>query len=155
MHPFPVLYSLLWLPSWSATLQEAKGHFRQGSRDQKPMEQFEAYWTLNWTLLHIKNPVFPKVQWVCLEASGSIQRSNIKNVWLTCERIRLTFGLFSLLLHGFKKFLFHFHFVHLERIGTTLSNNHLVRINKIDHVNSRIDKKKGESWCVLNNVLNS
>ncbi len=61
---------------------------------------------------------------------------------LTCERIRLTFGLFSLLLHGFKKFLFHFHFVHLERIGTTLSNNHLVRINKIDHVNSRIDKKK-------------
>jgi hypothetical protein len=39
---------------------------------------------------------------------------------LTCERIRLTFGLFSLLLHGFKNFLFHFHFMHLGRAETSL-----------------------------------
>ncbi len=44
---------------------------------------------------------------MCLKVWSSIQRSNIKNVWLTCERIRLTFGLFSLLpfFHGLFYFL--------------------------------------------------
>jgi len=35
--------------------RSTKGHFKQGSRDQKPRDQFEANWTLNWTLLHIRN----------------------------------------------------------------------------------------------------
>ncbi len=38
--------------------------------------------------------LFPEVQWVCLKAWGSIWGFNIKNVWLTCERIRLTFVFF-------------------------------------------------------------
>jgi hypothetical protein len=38
----------------------------------------------------------------CVERLGvQFKGSNIKNVCLTCGRIRLTFGVFSLLLHGF------------------------------------------------------
>jgi hypothetical protein len=56
----------------------------------------------------------------CVERQGvQFKGSNIKNVCLTCERIRLTFGLFSLLLHGFQNFLFHFHFMHLGRVETS------------------------------------
>jgi hypothetical protein len=35
--------------------RSTKGHFTQGSRNQKPRDQFEANSTLNWTLLHIRN----------------------------------------------------------------------------------------------------
>jgi hypothetical protein len=62
-----------------------ESHFRQRSSDQ-----FEANWTLNCTLLNIKKTFLKKVQWVSLKAWGPIS----KIVWLTCERIKLTFGLF-------------------------------------------------------------
>jgi hypothetical protein len=49
-----------------------------------------------------------KVWWVCSKPCGPIQRSSIENVWLTCERIGLTFDFFFLLLlfHGFFIFCF-------------------------------------------------
>ncbi len=50
------------------------------------------------------------VQWVCLKAWGPIQRSNIKNVWLTCERISKAFGFFYLFPYFFQVFFFIFFF---------------------------------------------
>ncbi len=92
-----------------------------------------------------KRIFFLKVQWVCLKAWGLIWGCNIKFVWLTYERIRLTFGFFSLLifLMVFLIFCFHFHFVHLEGLKCSLSSMHLARIYKTNHVNSRIDQKNG------------
>jgi hypothetical protein len=42
----------------SETMIYSKDHFRQGSRDQKPRDQFETNWTLNWTFLQIKQNHF-------------------------------------------------------------------------------------------------
>ncbi len=42
----------------------------------------------------LKKHFFAMIQWVCLRTLGPIQGSNIENVWLTCERIVLTVGLF-------------------------------------------------------------
>ncbi len=68
---------------------------------------------MNWTLLDIKKTFFSKVQWLCLRAWGPIQGSNIKNVWLACEKIMLTFGKkkFFLIFHGFKKISSYFLFL--------------------------------------------
>jgi hypothetical protein len=46
-------------------------------------------------------------------------------------------------------YCFHFHFVHLDWKGwkCTLSSNHLARIHKTNHVNSKIDQKMGELLC--------
>jgi len=85
-----------------------KGQFRQGSKDQKPRDQFEVSWTLNWTLLHIFT-LFLMVQWVCPKAWGPIWGSNIPNVWLACERIRLTFGILFFFFFSFI-FIFIFYF---------------------------------------------
>jgi len=49
----------------------------------------------------LKETFFSKVQWVCLKSWGSIQLSNIKNVCLTYERIKLIFSLFSFSLFFF------------------------------------------------------
>jgi hypothetical protein len=68
----------------------------------------------------LKKTFFPKVQWVCWKAWGPIQGVQYQTMCLTCGRIRLTFGLFSLLHHGFKIYIFHFHFVHLGRAETAL-----------------------------------
>ncbi len=43
----------------------------------------------------LRKTFFPKLQWVCLKAWVQFEGSNIENVWLTCERIKLIFGLFS------------------------------------------------------------
>ncbi len=48
-------------------------------------------------LFPLKKVFFLKLQWVCLKAWGPIWGFNIKNVWLTCERIGFIFGLFSFL----------------------------------------------------------
>jgi len=77
-------------------------HLRQGSKYEKPKDQFEANWTLNWSLFHIKKTFFHilKVQYSVSKGLGS----NTKNVRVTCERIRLTFSLFFFL--WFLNFLF-------------------------------------------------
>jgi len=61
----------------------------------------------------LKNTFKKKVQWLCLKAWGPIWGSNIKNVWLIRERIRLILVFFFMV---FFSFYFHFHFVHLERL---------------------------------------
>ncbi len=44
---------------------------------------------------------FSMVPWVCLKDWGPIQGSNIKNMWLTCEKFELTFRLFLFFLWFF------------------------------------------------------
>ncbi len=89
-----------------------------------------------------------------LKAWGPIQGSNIKNVWLTCKRIRLTSGLFSLLLlffHDFFNFLFSLPFHALGKgWKCILSNNHLVKIHKVSHDNFKLIKNEGV--CVLSTM---
>jgi len=66
----------------------------------------------------LKKTFFTKVPWVCRKAWGPIQGSNIKNVCLTCGKIRLTFGLFSFFssfFYGFFNFLFSFSFCALGK----------------------------------------
>ncbi len=58
----------------------------------------------------LKKHFFAMIQWACLRTMGPIQGSNIKNVWLTCERIVLTVGLFFLFLPFFHDFFFFFFF---------------------------------------------
>jgi hypothetical protein len=92
-----------WFPLLSHEMLSlwCKYHFKQGCKAQKPTDQFEANWTLNWTLFTLKK-LFPKVLWMCLKARGSIWGTDIKNVWLTCERIRIRF--FS------PPFIFHYYY---------------------------------------------
>jgi hypothetical protein len=87
---------------------------------------------------------------VYLKAWGPIWGSNIKNVWLTCKRIRSTSGLFfSVLSWFFLIFCFHFHFVHLGRVENAFSLTTILWDSIVNHVNSKIDQK-WESWCALN-----
>jgi hypothetical protein len=92
--------------------------------------------------------IFFKGRWVCLKVWGPIWGSNIKNMWLICERIRLTFDFFSF-FHGFFNLLFTLSFMNLDwkRWKCTLSSNHLARIHKTSHINSKIDPKMGELLC--------
>ncbi len=72
-------------------------------------KSLETNWIFNWTFFHIKKTHFLITQWMCLKAWGSIWRSNIKNVWLACERIRLTFDIY---IFSFSKFIFWFFFTY-------------------------------------------
>jgi hypothetical protein len=66
----------------------------KGPRTKSPgttLKQFEPWIEPFFTFKNIK---ISKVQWVSLKTWGPIWGSNIKNVWLTCERIRLTFVVF-------------------------------------------------------------
>jgi hypothetical protein len=66
-----------------------------------------------YIFIYLFNFFFPKVKWVCLQFWGPIWGFNIKNVWLTSERIRWTFHLvfssfsfiylFLILLHTMDK----------------------------------------------------
>jgi hypothetical protein len=58
----------------------------------------------------LRKTFFPKLQWVCIKAWVKFEVPNIKNVWLTCERIKLIFGLFCFLfvVQGFFLFFFFF-----------------------------------------------
>ncbi len=134
-------------------LNSYKGHFKQRSNDQKLGDQFKTNWTLNWTLLHIKkytffkgtmkqiepwigpfftlkNAFFSMVQWMCVKTWCSIGGSNIENVPFTCQTIRLICDFF-LFFFIFFPFLF-------KLWKCTFFDNHLVRIHKINHVNSKI-----------------
>jgi hypothetical protein len=106
-------------------------------------------------LFTFKRTFFLKVQWVCLKAWGPIWGSNIKFLRLTCERIRLTFGFFSLLLffHGFFYFLFSPSFHALGRAENSLFLvSTLQGSTKPTMLTLELIKKWG-SWCALNIVL--
>ncbi len=65
----------------------------------------------------------------CLKVWGSIPRSNIKKLWLTCEKIRLTFGLFFFSWF-FLSFVFIFILCTWKGWKCTPFNNHLVGSTK-------------------------
>jgi hypothetical protein len=82
-----------------ATLDKGSGTKNPGTNFKQIEPWIGPFFTLK------KTTVFPQFfQWACLKGRGLIWGFNIKNVWLTCERIKLIFGLFSLFLpffHGF------------------------------------------------------
>jgi hypothetical protein len=55
-------------------------------------------------------------QWVCLKVWGPIQGSNIKNVLLTCDKIKLTIGFFFFFMVFKKKIFFFFILLHTMNI---------------------------------------
>jgi hypothetical protein len=71
---------------------------------------------------HLKKALVPKVQW---RLWGSIRESNIKNVWLAGEKIRLTFD-FSFFYDIFYSMFFQFkkksYYTQWMRIGTRHGN---------------------------------
>jgi hypothetical protein len=107
-----------------------KGHLGQWPIDQKPMDQFEPWIGPFFTL---KKPFFPYGTMSVFKSLGS----NIQNVLLTCERIRLTFGLFSN-FSSFNSWFFYFQF--LKKIILITHNGFPFQLFQFFHLQSFITK---------------
>jgi hypothetical protein len=121
--------------------------------DQKPRDQFDAHWTLNWTLLHIWKNFLSGGKMSVFKGLGSNLRIQYQkyviDMWEDWINLWSFFSFLKKNTWFFLFYCFHFHFVHLDWKGWkhTLSSNHLARIHKTNHVNSKIDQKMGELLC--------